>query len=378
MVPTTETKQTELYKQTNDDDDDGAAASGGGAADDDEIENPCPVCLDNEDDATVDGQGCGQCSGCGQMYCGACRAGGLQRQSPNCPTCRAPLGGVSDEDNFNRMWKLVHDRSPGRHTPVAQCNLGVMYDNGTGVKQDHTEAVKWSRCAAEQGYASAQFNLGNMYADGRGVPQDFAEAAKCWQLAAEQGFLAAQRKLGAMHAKGKGGPQDYAKAAKWLQLAAAQGDADAQFNLGIMYNRRCMLPRTVKELMNVTRNFAKAVKWFQLAAAQGHETALKNLDIMQEGNLFPTPSPGTTITTILLTSAKTAKYNNKTGKVVRPSAGAAPIKPGKVAVLLDGEANVLAFKLKNLRVHPAADDVDGGKASGDADAGARRRRCGSG
>ena len=52
-----------------------AAASGGKAgADDDEIENPCPVCLDNEDNATVNGRGPGMCFACGQLCCGACNA----------------------------------------------------------------------------------------------------------------------------------------------------------------------------------------------------------------------------------------------------------------------------------------------------------------
>ena len=40
---------------------------------------------------------------------------------------------------------------------TAQYNLGIMYANGEGVPQDDAEAVKWSRLAAEQGYASAQF-----------------------------------------------------------------------------------------------------------------------------------------------------------------------------------------------------------------------------
>ena len=46
-----------------------------------------------------------------------------------------------------------------------------MYDNGRGVPQDDTEAVKWYRKAAEQGHAEAQNNLGVMYLNGRGVPQ---------------------------------------------------------------------------------------------------------------------------------------------------------------------------------------------------------------
>jgi len=50
------------------------------------------------------------------------------------------------------------------------------------VAQDHAEAVKLFRLAAEQGYASAQNNLGFMYAYGRGVPQDYAEAAKWYRV----------------------------------------------------------------------------------------------------------------------------------------------------------------------------------------------------
>ena len=54
----------------------GGGGGGGGKAaaaaavdidDDDEIENPCPICLDNEDDATVDGKSAGMCYACGQL-----------------------------------------------------------------------------------------------------------------------------------------------------------------------------------------------------------------------------------------------------------------------------------------------------------------------
>ena len=54
----------------------------------------------------------------------------------------------------------------------AQNNLGAMYANGQGVRQDYAEAFRWFRQAAEQGYAKAQNNLGVMYANGRGVRQD--------------------------------------------------------------------------------------------------------------------------------------------------------------------------------------------------------------
>ena len=42
----------------------------------------------------------------------------------------------------------------------AQSDLGVMYETGQGVPQDHVEAVAWYRKAAEQNHARAQNNLG--------------------------------------------------------------------------------------------------------------------------------------------------------------------------------------------------------------------------
>ena len=67
-----------------------------------------------------------------------------------------------------------------------------MYDKGEGVEQDHEEAVKWYRKAADQGDADAQFNLGVMYYNGEGVPEDDKEAVKWWRKAAEQGHAEAQ------------------------------------------------------------------------------------------------------------------------------------------------------------------------------------------
>ena len=52
------------------------------------------------------------------------------------------------------------------------------------------------RLAAEQGYASAQSNLGNMYGKGTGVPQDHAEAVRLFWLASDQGNAMAQVNLG--------------------------------------------------------------------------------------------------------------------------------------------------------------------------------------
>ena len=77
----------------------------------------------------------------------------------------------------------IRERAAQGDAP-AQHNLGLMYDEGRGVPQDYTEALKWYRLAAAQGDALAQYHLGLMYAKGYGVPQNHIEAHKWFTLAA--------------------------------------------------------------------------------------------------------------------------------------------------------------------------------------------------
>jgi TPR repeat protein len=53
--------------------------------------------------------------------------------------------------------------------PVAQFDLGLLYDTGRGV--DYDEAMKWYRRAAQQGYGWAQFYLGVAFTNDQGVPK---------------------------------------------------------------------------------------------------------------------------------------------------------------------------------------------------------------
>ena len=83
-------------------------------------------------------------------------------------------------------------RSAEQGVAIAQCNLGVCYDNGEGVSQDYAQAVYWWRKAAEQGDAAAQSNLGNCYYNGEGVSQDYVQAVSWWCKAADQRVAVAQ------------------------------------------------------------------------------------------------------------------------------------------------------------------------------------------
>ena len=64
------------------------------------------------------------------------------------------------------------------------------------------------RSAAEQGHADAQYNLGFMYDQGKGLKQDFGEAVRLFRKAADQGDVKAHCNLGVMYVQGQGVKQD--------------------------------------------------------------------------------------------------------------------------------------------------------------------------
>ncbi|MEZ3524793.1 MAG: sel1 repeat family protein, partial [Muribaculaceae bacterium] len=58
-----------------------------------------------------------------------------------------------------------------------------------------SEAVRWYRKSAEQGFARGQYNLGHMYENGRGVGQNVEEAVRWYRKAAAQNYTLARDAL---------------------------------------------------------------------------------------------------------------------------------------------------------------------------------------
>jgi len=76
----------------------------------------------------------------------------------------------------------------------AQFSLGLSYDIGNGVAEDHKEAVRWYTKAAEQGHADAQYRLGFSYHYGYGgVIKDKVQAYAWYNIAAANGDEHAKR-----------------------------------------------------------------------------------------------------------------------------------------------------------------------------------------
>jgi hypothetical protein len=144
-----------------------------------------------------------------------------------CPAVSTAQGTGQPQTKSQNDLEQPTEHDAGQGDAQAQFNIGLAYDNGRGVHQDYTEAVKWYRKAAAQGNADAQFNLATMYSKGEGVPQDYSEALNWYRKAVAQGNADAQFNLGLMYAKGNGVSADYVQAYAWLDVAAAQGEKNA-------------------------------------------------------------------------------------------------------------------------------------------------------
>ena len=141
--------------------------------------------------------------------------------------------------------------------------------------------------------------------------------------------------------------QDDAEGFKWVKRAADNGHGLMVLGTGIFY----MVGK------GVAQDVAKAVLYLQRGTEQfpsGSEAntlVIKHLSEVQECNLIPAPPPGTRVTVVLLASAAAAlKYNGRQGSVVVLPEGQPAVKVGRAAVLLEGEAKPISFKLMNLRI----------------------------
>jgi len=79
-----------------------------------------------------------------------------------------------------RYWTPLAERGD----KVAQASLGLLYQTGQGVAQDHHRAITLLRASAQQGYPFAFTALGASYHDGLGVTINKPAAMMWFSLAA--------------------------------------------------------------------------------------------------------------------------------------------------------------------------------------------------
>lgn len=164
--------------------------------------------------------------------------------------------------------------------PIAQFDLGMMYDNGDGVPKDAARAVEWWLKAAAQGYADAQHNLGLAYSTGEGVTRDRVRAYAWFNLAAAQGDMSAKDNLDKLEAQ-----------VSPAQRAEAQR-ISSSWKIGDTFKKIRNIPDSIVQVPSAANNTEPAQKnangsasWKSLHKANGAEYFIDTSSIRKADGL---------------------------------------------------------------------------------------------
>lgn len=92
--------------------------------------------------------------------------------------------------------------------------VALQYEEGTVVKQDYTEAMKWYKKSQDiRGQTESTFRIDRLYYEGHGIKKNYHEALTYFEIAARYGdHPLAYFFIGEMYENGKGVPIDYKQA----------------------------------------------------------------------------------------------------------------------------------------------------------------------
>jgi hypothetical protein len=107
-------------------------------------------------------------------------------------------------DNQEKLFQKVflYDTNYNSNKPALQLLLAFLYGESIGTPENHEEAFKWYKKAAEQGLAAAQYNLAFCYNKGKGTEKNLTKALKWAKKAYGQHYPNAQFLLNILLSKG--------------------------------------------------------------------------------------------------------------------------------------------------------------------------------
>ena len=88
-----------------------------------------------------------------------------------------------DKQKASKLFKKACDGGN-----ITACfNLGIMYDNGYGVRQNKQTASKLWKKACDGGNITSCYNLGILYFNGKGIEKNKSKATKLFKKACDGG-----------------------------------------------------------------------------------------------------------------------------------------------------------------------------------------------
>lgn len=138
-------------------------------------------------------------------------------------------------------------------------NLGIMYEEGKGVPQNHRKSIAYLAQACINGEVIGCAAAGYLYRD---ILHDYDEAFRYNKLACTGGMAPSCTSVGLAYHEGQGAPQSYAKAAGYYRQSCNANDSEGCLLLGALY----------KEGNGVEKNTNFAYTLFKKACNLGSDT----------------------------------------------------------------------------------------------------------
>jgi hypothetical protein len=156
-------------------------------------------------------------------------------------------------------------RNVEKGVPEAMNDLGLAYRRGQeGLAINLRKAAKLFKRAVEAGNVDAMVNLGHMYIEAEGVKQDNEKAMQLFRIASDRGDAVAQNNIGALLLH-----EDEKAAFPFYLLAAKQGMTVAEFNVGAMYMNGTAVDKDLHESLRWLKRAAAKPSQFQEKAKEG-------------------------------------------------------------------------------------------------------------
>ena len=177
--------------------------------------------------------------------------------------------------------------------------IGRMFLRGEGMEQSFDKALTWFRRGLANGDALCEYELGLMYQEGLGVRKDIMTAADYYKVAADQDLPSAQVRLGQLFLD----QGDVVTATRYLEIAARHGHIEAFYHLaeisnnGIGREKSCGIAtayyKIVAEKVEILHSafdeanldyeeghMESALVTYMMAAEQGYEAGQANVAYM--------------------------------------------------------------------------------------------------
>jgi len=142
--------------------------------------------------------------------------------------------GMAASQALSLYW---YERAHEAGDAIATNDLGVIYQNGFGVREDDERALALFSKALERdpNAGIAAYNIARAYERGEGVETDLNWARGYYVLAFEGGFIDAASDLGRLHFEGLGTVVDQNLAIDWIRRGVEGGSLMATVDLADAY-----------------------------------------------------------------------------------------------------------------------------------------------